>query len=54
MTLKSIFFGFFIIWALLGVLIYLFIPQVERGTFGDMFGAINALFSAFAFGGHHV
>lgn len=51
MTLKSIFFGFFILWALSGVLIYMFIPQAERGTFGDMFGAINALFSAFAFGG---
>ncbi|WP_338706515.1 hypothetical protein [Paenibacillus amylolyticus] len=51
LTLKSILISFFIIWAASGILIYTFIPKDDRGTFGDMFGAINALFSAFAFGG---
>ncbi|WP_433750341.1 hypothetical protein [Paenibacillus amylolyticus] len=50
--LRSIFLAFFIIWALSGVLIYPFFDEwSDRGTFGDTFGAVNALFSAFAFGG---
>lgn len=48
-----------IIWVLSGVLIYKYIPATtsssspwtERGTFGDMFGAVNALFSGLAFAG---
>jgi len=27
----------------------LYVPSEQRGTFGDMFGAVNALFSGFAF-----
>ena len=39
-----------IIWGLSAVLIMTFIPEwSERGTFGDLFGAVNALFSALAF-----
>lgn len=44
-------FGFvliLLIWALSGYFLY-FID--DRGTFGDMFGATNSLFSALAFGG---
>ncbi|HKK87366.1 MAG TPA: hypothetical protein VJ917_00865 [Saprospiraceae bacterium] len=38
------------IWGLSAVLIVLFLDNwSERGTFGDMFGAVNALFSALAF-----
>ena len=35
-----------IVWALSGWFLY---PLSERGTFGDMFGAVNALFSGLAF-----
>ncbi|WP_338587816.1 putative phage abortive infection protein [Paenibacillus sp. Y5S-9] len=50
--LRSILLAFLLIWGLSAVLIYLFFDSWgDRGTFGDMFGAINALFSAFAFGG---
>lgn len=39
-------------WALSAVLIWPFFSTgAERGTFGDMFGAVNALFSGFAFVG---
>lgn len=42
----------FIVWALSGFLIWRkFHDSSERGQFGDMFGAINALFSGLAFGG---
>jgi hypothetical protein len=27
------------------------VPFIDRGTFGDMFGAVNAVFSGLAFGG---
>lgn len=38
------------IWGLSAVLIIFFLPEwSERGTFGDLFGAVNALFSALAF-----
>ncbi len=40
------------LWAGSAVIIYLLSCNwSERGTFGDMFGAINALFSGLAFGG---
>jgi hypothetical protein len=35
-------------WTLCWVLLY---DNTNRGTFGDMFGAVNALFSGLAFGG---
>lgn len=39
-------------WALSAVLIWPFFSTgTDRGTFGDMFGAVNALFSGFAFVG---
>lgn len=38
--------------ATVGLAIWWFIPMPEhRGQFGDMFGAVNALFSGFAFAG---
>lgn len=50
--LRSILLAFLLLWGLSAVLISFFIKdEGERGTFGDMFGAVNALFSAFAFGG---
>ena len=40
------------LWASSSFVIYTILPTWgERGTFGDMFGAINALFSGFAFAG---
>jgi len=39
-----------VIWAVSGYLIYLFV-SADRGIFGDMFGAVNALFSGLAFVG---
>lgn len=36
------------LWVLCGIILYRF---PERGTFGDMFGAVNALFSGLAFAG---
>lgn len=39
-----------LIWGLSAVLIIAFLPNwSDRGTFGDLFGAVNALFSALAF-----
>jgi len=38
-------------WGLSWLLIDQFVDSSDRGTFGDMFGAINALFSGLAFGG---
>lgn len=41
-----------LIWVISALGIYFAIPDwTNRGTFGDMFGAVNALFSAFAFAG---
>ncbi len=38
------------VWGLSAVLIIAFLPNwPDRGTFGDLFGAVNALFSALAF-----
>jgi hypothetical protein len=39
-----------VIWAISGYVIYHFVGP-ERGIFGDMFGAVNALFSGLAFVG---
>lgn len=40
------------IWAAAGLVVYLSLPSWnDRGTFGDMFGAVNALFSSLAFAG---
>jgi hypothetical protein len=42
----------FVIWAVSGVAVNELIDDPEqRGTFGDMFGAVNALFSGLAFAG---
>ena len=39
-----------LIWGLSAVLIMIFLSEwSDRGTFGDLFGAVNALFSALAF-----
>ncbi|SYX84629.1 putative phage abortive infection protein [Paenibacillus alvei] len=42
-----------IIWVISGFLVYHAFPEnkSDAGTFGDMFGAVNALFSGLAFGG---
>jgi hypothetical protein len=41
-----------VIWILSAVLIFFGLDNwADRGTFGDLFGAINALFSGFAFAG---
>lgn len=48
---KTIYLGFIsivILWFLSGFLLY---SLENRGSFGDMFGAINSLFSGLAFGG---
>lgn len=39
------------IWLLSWILIDVFITDSDRGTFGDKFGAVNALFSGLAFAG---
>ena len=41
----------FAIWLLSWILIDVFIADPDRDTFGDMFGAVNALFSGLAFAG---
>ena len=41
----------FAIWLLSWILIDVFITDSYRGTFGDKFGAVNALFSGLAFAG---
>jgi hypothetical protein len=48
LTPKGIFIAVLIAWAVTGVTLYWY---DDRGTFGDMFGAINALFSGLAFAG---
>jgi len=40
--------GILVVWAISGLLLH---NDQNRGTFGDMFGAVNALFSGLAFGG---
>lgn len=40
------------IWLLAATLLWVFLPTLEeRGQFGDLFGAVNALFSGLAFAG---
>jgi Putative phage abortive infection protein len=39
----------FVLWIAAGVILYHWNPNGNYGTFGDMFGAINALFSGLAF-----
>ncbi|MBN8567866.1 MAG: hypothetical protein J0M25_14180 [Flavobacteriales bacterium] len=49
-SVKHLTIAIFMLWAGSGLAIfYLFKNPTERGTFGDMFGAINALFSGIAF-----
>ncbi len=43
--------GVFLLWALSWGLLAEFVPRAERGAFGDMFGAVNSLFSGLAFAG---
>ena len=42
--------GVIVVWAASGYLIYNY-AGADRGIFGDMFGAVNALFSGLAFVG---
>lgn len=50
--LSYIIIGIVLIWALSGVLTMIFLDQwSDRGTFGDLFGAINSLFSGLALAG---
>lgn len=46
-----LFIGFLVILLLWGGSGYLLFPLEHRGSFGDMFGAINSLFTGLAFGG---
>lgn len=39
------------LWLASGLLIWKCVPSQERGMFGDMFGAVNALFSGLALAG---
>ncbi|MHA7963539.1 hypothetical protein ACX93W_05280 [Paenibacillus sp. CAU 1782] len=51
-TLKRLLWIVGIIWLLLGVIMYFISPNWDdRGTLGDMFGSINALFAGLAFAG---
>lgn len=47
LSLNKLLFLIALTWLLSGIALY-FVP--EHGTFGDMFGAVNALFSGLAFG----
>ena len=40
--------GILLLWGISALVIYLSFDSTDRGTFGDMFGAINALFSGLA------
>lgn len=52
MGITSIFIGILVLWAVFGWMIWkTFCSMEERGQFGDLFGAVNALFSGFAFAG---
>jgi hypothetical protein len=41
--------GIVLIWAVTGTVLYNWNPNENYGTFGDMFGAVNVLFSGLAF-----
>lgn len=43
--------GVFVVWASTFILYFFISKSEERGQFGDMFGAVNALFSGLAFAG---
>lgn len=43
--------GVITVWALTFLLYFIINDSDKRGTFGDMFGAVNALFSGLAFAG---
>ncbi len=44
--------GVCVLWLSTGVLVFAIFPEwPERGQFGDMFGAVNSLFSGLAFAG---
>lgn len=47
-TPKKLLLGVIVLWAMNGIVFYWL---DDRGTFGDMFGSINALFSGLAFAG---
>lgn len=50
--LRRLVFLVFAIWVLAALLIFSLLPSwSERGQFGDLFGAVNALFSGLAFAG---
>ena len=50
--LSYIIIGIVLIWALSGVLTMIYLDEwSDRGTFGDLFGAINSLFSGLALAG---
>ncbi len=50
--LVTITISIFILWALSGVIIYFLLDNwSDRGTFGDLFGVINSLFSGLALAG---
>lgn len=44
----NVFLAVLIAWVVVGISLFFY---DERGTFGDMFGSINTIFSGFAFGG---
>jgi uncharacterized protein HemX len=51
-SLRMLFFFVFLVWLVAGVVIYHSLSSwQDRGTLGDMFGAVNALFSGLAFAG---
>lgn len=43
--------GVAVAYAIYTFLVFWFVPDKEHGTFGDAYGGLNALFSAFAFAG---
>src|SRR6266571_2806635 len=40
-----------VVWAIGGAVVYVTQPAADRAAFGEMFGAVNALFSGLAFAG---
>ncbi|MEC5387162.1 putative phage abortive infection protein [Uliginosibacterium sp. H3] len=49
-ALVKLWVGVAVVWGLSGCFTFYSMSTTERGTFGDMFGAVNALFSGLAFG----
>lgn len=51
-TIVSVAVGIALLWAGVATAVYLLLPDwASRGQFGDVFGAVNALFSGLAFAG---